>query len=162
MLLGPAHSLFPPSLRSFLLPSQRKKAGLSGSGAGTTTTASTISQQELSTVPSTFGESTLLESEEDEDMDEVDFPDSDEEEEDEETALLHQEVTPPEYCTFFVEHSQPFFAALPYIRAYVVYCTAIPEVKYNVHDAIVVSRRLPLLLAPGGNRRAIWTSENCA
>lgn len=51
-----------------------------------------MSQGELSTVPSTFGE--LLDSEEDGDMNEVDFPDSDEEEEDEETTLLRQEVTP--------------------------------------------------------------------
>ena len=37
----------------------------------------------------------MLDSEEDADTDDVDFPDSDEEEEDEETALLRQEVTPP-------------------------------------------------------------------
>eukprot|EP00903_Cladosiphon_okamuranus_P016097 g14858.t2 len=70
----------------------RKKAGLSDSRAGTAATASTMSQGEQSTVPSTFGELNLLDPEEDGDTDEVDFPDSDEEEEDEETALLRQEA----------------------------------------------------------------------
>lgn len=57
-----------------------------------------MSLGELSTVASTFGEAGLLDSEEheDEDLDEVDFPDSEEEEEDEETALLRQEVPLPE------------------------------------------------------------------
>eukprot|EP00752_Nemacystus_decipiens_P011329 g10067.t1 len=70
----------------------RKKAGLSGSRAGTAATTSTLSQGEQSTVPSTFGEFNLLDSEEDGDTDDMDFPDSDEEEEDDETALLRQEA----------------------------------------------------------------------
>lgn len=82
-----------PSVYPSLLPFQGKKAGLNGSRAGTAATASTTSQGEQSTMPSTFGELNLLDSEEDRDTDEVDFPDSDEEEEDEDTALLRQEVT---------------------------------------------------------------------
>lgn len=53
-------------------------------------------------MPSTLGEFNVLDSEEDGDTDDVDFPDSDEEEEDEETTLLRQEVTPPRWAYSYV------------------------------------------------------------
>ena len=51
-----------------------------------------MSAGELSTAASTFEDVSMMDSEEDGDLDDVDFPDSDEEEEDEEIVLLRQEV----------------------------------------------------------------------
>ncbi len=74
----------------FLPPPKRKKAG--NSREGTTATASTMSAGDLSTAASTFEDVSMVGSEGDGDLDDVDFPDSDEDEEDEETTLLRQEV----------------------------------------------------------------------